>query len=689
MVMYDEAMKVVKPKKAALAGAQEASDAAQKVWDAAVARLRAVEAEMAKLMSDFEAAKSEEERLKAQKEDCVRKCTRAQELTGKLETEKGNWQEELVKQRAFRENIVGDILISSGIIAYLGVFLKDYRDDCIATWKKMMEEYGIKSTEGLTLEGVMGVPLKIQQWLIQKLPNDGISKENAIIMENSERWPLMIDPQMQANTWIREKEKEEGVIMIKPTLEPKKLETRLKLCVGNGTPILYEDAGESFDPVLEPLLGKQIEGRGQHFTVRVGDENAAYDKNFRFYITTKLSRPHYPPEVCVKVAMLNFKVNKDGLQEQMIMQLVRHEETNKYERYMNNIERQSKIQIEMAELQDGILSRIADSEGDILEDEELFIKLNDSAKKVEANRAEEQGMMQSLNAIKVVKETFEPVSVRVSNLFFVIADLMNVDPMYQYSLEFFSDMYDRALKAADNKGIEKSEKAQRRAFYISKFTSVLYKNVCRSLFEKDKLLFSFLMCLTIMKEKGELDAAEARFLMAGPARADVTKPNPTGEAGFLSDKQWASIEELSETIAAFKGFDTDFQAALPEWGKIMLSPTPETDTWPGQWGELPTFRRIVVLRVIRPDKVVPAIRLLVQGESDLGDKYIKPPPFDLQKSYKDSTNKTPIIIVISAGADPMSELLKLSGRLKIKAVSLSLGKGQGQKAVEKIKQAQA
>lgn len=689
MVMYDEAMKVVKPKKAALAGAQEASDAAQKVWDAAVARLRAVEAEMAKLMSDFEAAKSEEERLKAQKEDCVRKCTRAQELTGKLETEKGNWQEELVKQRAFRENIVGDILISSGIIAYLGVFLKDYRDDCIATWKKMMEEYGIKSTEGLTLEGVMGVPLKIQQWLIQKLPNDGISKENAIIMENSERWPLMIDPQMQANTWIREKEKEEGVIMIKPTLEPKKLETRLKLCVGNGTPILYEDAGESFDPVLEPLLGKQIEGRGQHFTVRVGDENAAYDKNFRFYITTKLSRPHYPPEVCVKVAMLNFKVNKDGLQEQMIMQLVRHEETNKYERYMNNIERQSKIQIEMAELQDGILSRIADSEGDILEDEELFIKLNDSAKKVEANRAEEQGMMQSLNAIKVVKETFEPVSVRVSNLFFVIADLMNVDPMYQYSLEFFSDMYDRALKAADNKGIEKSEKAQRRAFYISKFTSVLYKNVCRSLFEKDKLLFSFLMCLTIMKEKGELDASEARFLMAGPARADVTKPNPTGEAGFLSDKQWASIEELSDTIAAFKGFDTDFQAALPEWGKIMLSPTPETDTWPGQWGELPTFRRIVVLRVIRPDKVVPAIRLLVQGESDLGDKYIKPPPFDLQKSYKDSTNKTPIIIVISAGADPMSELLKLSGRLKIKAVSLSLGKGQGQKAVEKIKQAQA
>ena len=305
----------------------------------------------------------------------------------------------------------------------------------------------------------------------------------------------------------------------------------------------------------------------------------------------------------------------------------------------------------------------------------MFIKLNDSAKKVEANRAEEQGMMQSLNAIRQVKETFESVSVRVASLFFVLADLMNVDPMYQYSLEFFANIYDRALRAADNKGIEKTEKAQRRAFYIAKFTALLYKNVCRSLFEKDKLLFSFLMCMTIMKERGELDAAEARFLMAGPTRVELAKPNPTGENGWLSDKQWASVEEMTETLPTFKGFDKELTMQLADWEKISVSPSPETDEWPGQWGELPMFKKVLILRVLRPDKVVPALRLLVQGEQDLGDKYVKPPPFDLYKSYKDSTNKTPIIIVISSGADPMSELLKLSSRLKIRSVSLSLGKG--------------
>lgn len=200
---------------------------------------------------------------------------------------------------------------------------------------------------------------------------------------------------------------------------------------------------------------------------------------------------------------------------------------------MTNVEKQSKNQIEMAELQDGILSRIADSEGDILEDEDLFQKLNESSKKVELMKQEEAGMKQMKEQIDRVKNMFEPVALRVSNLFFVLADLMTVDPMYQYSLDFFTTIYNRALKKADEKGIEKNERETRRAYYISKFTTLLYKNVCRSLFEKDKLLFSFLLCIKIMEERGELSNPEARFLMAGPTAVSAPRPNPTGEKGWL------------------------------------------------------------------------------------------------------------------------------------------------------------
>ena len=61
-----------------------------------------------------------------------------------------------------------------------------------------------------------------------------------------------------------------------------------------------------------------------------------YDKNFTFYITTKLSKPHYSPEVCVKVTMLNFMVTDKGLEDQMLNIVVEFEEPVKYKKRLND-----------------------------------------------------------------------------------------------------------------------------------------------------------------------------------------------------------------------------------------------------------------------------------------------------------------------------------------------------------------
>ena len=46
--------------------------------------------------------------------------------------------------------------------------------------------------------------------------------------------------------------------------------------------------------------------------IRLGDKEVEYNPDFRFYITTKLSNPHYAPEISTKATIVNFAVKEQG-----------------------------------------------------------------------------------------------------------------------------------------------------------------------------------------------------------------------------------------------------------------------------------------------------------------------------------------------------------------------------------------
>ena len=126
----------------------------------------------------------------------------------------------------------------------------------------------------------------------------------------------MIDPQEQANRWVRNMEKGNKLIITKmndPTLV-RILENAITL----GTPVLLEEVEESLDPSINPVLAKSFYTQGTRVMMRFGENDVEYHENFKLYMTSKLSNPHYLPEVCIQVTLINFLVSMSGLEDQLL-----------------------------------------------------------------------------------------------------------------------------------------------------------------------------------------------------------------------------------------------------------------------------------------------------------------------------------------------------------------------------------
>ncbi|RHY56820.1 hypothetical protein DYB38_001612 [Aphanomyces astaci] len=681
MVVYNRVSKTVAPKREALKAATAQLEAAQANLKAKQDALQIVLDKVARLEADLAGAMKKKADLQFQVDDCSKKLVRANQLIGGLGGERSRWQEMSAKLQVVYDNVVGDIMLSSGVIAYLGAFTSTFREKAVNHWSLELKHKGITCSDKYSLTTTLGDLVKIREWTIAKLPNDSFSIDNAIMMQRSNRWPLvlMIDPQGQANRWVKNMEEKNGAKVVK--LSQAGFVRALENAIMVGAPFLIENVPEEIDPMLEPVLLKQIVKAGGVLTIRLGDNTVEYDVNFRLYMTTKLRNPHYPPETCVKVNLLNFMATEEGLQDQMLGIVVAKEEPVLEAQREKLVLEDAANKKTLKEIEDTILHMLQTAEGNILNDERLIETLG--ASKITANKIEEKVQEPAATQLIIAEKRagYTPVAFRASQLFFCIADLSVIDPMYQYALEWFIQLFVQSIGRAT----KSSDLTKRLTFLNEQFTYTLYVNVCRSLFEKDKLLFAFLLTVKILTGNGTIQASDLRYFFTGNTTMDTAKPNPN--PAILSVKTWADIVGL-DGLPTFQKFSDNFVRDLQLWTAAYTSQDPmaELETIPSVTG-YDLFQKLIVLRCFRPDKVVPSVMTFVA--SMIGQRFIEPQPFDLKAGYDDSTCATPLIFVLTPGADPMSELLKLAAELGFtkKFVAISLGQGQGPLAENAIAEA--
>ncbi|KAH7442335.1 hypothetical protein KP509_03G083100 [Ceratopteris richardii] len=679
MEAYDKVAKVVAPKKEALRIAEAEYEEVMQALLIKQEELQKVEERLAELSSKLYEAQEKKKAVQDEADLCAKKIDRANQLMSGLGGEKARWISQAEEFSRLYVLLTGNILLGAGAITYLGVFTPNFREQCLQKWLALCKEKSIPCSKEFELSGVLADPVSIRAWNIFGLPRDQSSIDNGVIISTARRWPLMIDPQVQANKWIKNMEASNGLLVAK--LNDSDLLRKLEIGIQFGKPVLIENVGNELDPSLDPILLQQTFKQSGTLCIRLGDSILEYSPQFRLYITTKLRNPHYSPELSAKINLINFMITSEGLLDQLLGISVAKERPDLEEQKNQLIVQGANNQKQLKEIEDKTLE-VLSQEGNILEDE-TGIQVLSQSKLLAEDISRKQKIAEDTGVrIDEARNGYKAAAKHATTLFFCVSDMANIEPMYQYSLPWFINLFVYS--------IEKSEKSDDLTVRITNlnghFTFALFSNVSRSLFEKDKILFGFVMSVKLQLENRALNNDEVSFFTTGGIVLEKQPEKPSVQAlSWLTEKSWNEIWRLSK-LENFYELEKSIQSQAKDWCIIFDSQEPHKENLPMPWNfELDKFQKMLILRCLRPDKIVSAVIEYIA--ETLGQQFTEPSLLNLSACYNDSSPTTPLVFILSPGSDPMSSLINFAADHGIKLHTVSLGQGQGPVAIAAMNEA--
>ncbi|XP_063786889.1 dynein axonemal heavy chain 2 [Pseudophryne corroboree] len=680
MEMYGRIFRVVEPKRARMNAAMAQLAEKQASLAEAQNKLREVGERLEQLKMQYDEKLAQKEQLREEAELMEVKLQRAGTLVTGLAGEKSRWEETVKGLEQDLGFLVGDCLLASAFLSYMGPFLSSYRKGILSIWTNEVREMLVPCSPQFSLTTFLSSPTMVREWKLQGLPSDSFSSDNGVIVTRGNRWPLMVDPQGQATKWIKSMESAQGLKVI--DLQTPDFMRTLEQAIQFGTPALLQNVQEDLDPSLAPILNKSVTKVGGQLQIRLGDKDVTYNPDFRFYITTKLSNPHYTPEISSQATIVNFAVKEQGLEAQLLAIVVRKERPELEEQKQSLVLNIAAGKRKLQDLEDEILRLLNEATGSLLDDVQLVNTLQTS--KVTASEVSEQleSSEETEEMIDLAREAYRPCAQRASLLFFVLNDLGRIDPMYQFSLDSYIDLFHLSIDRS-----KRSANLEERITNLNEYhTYAVYRYTCRALFEKHKLLFSFQMCAKILEVAGKLNMDEYNFFLRGGLVLDREEQMDNPCPGWLSDANWDNITELDK-LANFHGIMNSFEQYPRDWHQWYTSAEPENACLPGEWeNACSEMQRMLIVRSLRQDRVAFCVTAYIIN--NLGSKFTEPPVLDMKAVVEDSLPRSPLVFVLSPGVDPTGALLQLAEQCRMSQLfqALSLGQGQAPIATRMIKE---
>ncbi|KAI7869607.1 dynein heavy chain [Mucor mucedo] len=628
--------------------------------------------EYAALVGETQLIKSEMERVKF-------KVDRSITLLSSLSSEKTRWESASQAFESQMGTIVGDVLLAAAFMAYGGYFDQQYRDILIQKWMDHLLAANIQFKHEVSLTEYLSTADDRLSWQANSLPVDQLCIENAIMLKRFDRYPLIIDPSGQATNFLINEYKDRKITVTSFLDDSfiKNLESALRF----GNPILIQDV-EHLDPILNPVLNKELRRTGGRVLIRLGSQDIDFSPAFTLFLSTRDPSVNFAPDICSRVTFVNFTVTRGSLQSQCLNKVLKAERPDVDQKRTDLIKLQGEFQLKLRHLEKSLLQALNESKGNILDDDKVI----DTLETLKKEAAEITRKVDETNTVmQEVEQTtaiYTPLAHACSSIFFAMEQLNLVNHFYQFSLDFFYEIFEYVIHANPNlKGIV--DPTERLEILSRDLFSAAYKRASRTLVHEDYTMYAVLLCqIRIRGTQENMDESEYDFLLSG---GDAVVGSTLTAAGmnmpnFISDETSQRIKEFS-TLPCFNKMIEHIIMNEDEWRAFAEHDSPETIVplcWEGAGRSpaLDSLRKMLVIKCFRSDRLLPATSIFATEIFD--SEFMNSGELNLQQIVMEEVGSaTPLAFCSVPGYDASYRVDNLVAENNTRCTSVAMGSAEG------------
>ena len=489
---FSEIVNRVAPLREEVARLEEAATTVQRQAAALAETVRGLEAKIATLKEEYAGLIRETEQIKGELETVGRKVERSASLLASLGSESQRWAAQTGQFALLMRSVVGDCLLGAGFLSYIGPFDQQQRAALLRDWGLALETLGLCFSPSYTSPAdYLCVASQRLEWRNHHLPPDELCQENAVMLTRFNRYPLVIDPSGQATAFLMSLLASRKVL--KTSFLDASFQKNLESALRFGCPIVVEDV-ESLDPVLNPILNKEVRKQGGRVLIRLGDQDIDFSPSFVVYLTTRDASARFTPDLCSRVTLVNFTVTRAGLAAQCLSQLMAAERPEVEARREAALKLQGETRVALRGKEQQLLDCISGLSQSLLQDDQAVRRLETLKSEAAAMAGQAEQSESVMAEVRAAQAQFQGPAERCAALFFAVEGLQLVHFLYQVSLHHFQACYALAVAGGGSAGLEE------------RLTRLLYNRVSRGLLEVHRPALAFRLALARLQPAApELD----------------------------------------------------------------------------------------------------------------------------------------------------------------------------------------